>query len=127
MTHCVTPRSLNALIIFESWPTRNQTISSTSDRQFRVGFAFERDGDDFAHPCFARFRRDQERKSAAACDNSETSQESFILFSQRFQDSQSAARRGHRDAARLSAAERLKEERSNSIGKPRKKSISVEG
>jgi hypothetical protein len=30
MTHCVTPRSVKAAIILESWPTLSQTISSTS-------------------------------------------------------------------------------------------------
>ena len=30
MTHCFTPRPVKAEIIFESWPTLSQTISSTS-------------------------------------------------------------------------------------------------
>ena len=62
---------MKAAIIFESWPTLTQTISSTSAGQRGVGFAFEGDGDEAFDAQLARLPGEQQRQGAVAGDEAE--------------------------------------------------------
>ena len=69
MTHCFTPRSVNAEIILASWPTLTQTTSSTSASDGRIRFALERYGHDAFHPRRASLAGKQQRERAIAGDD----------------------------------------------------------